>query len=346
MYRIGQVHRDRALGAFSGLALGDALGMPTQSMSRADIAAHYGPVHSLLDAVSAQPISPGMPAGSITDDTEQAVLVAGLLIDGGGRIDPMVFAKALLDWEADMIRRGLFDLLGPSTKRALELLESGVAPEEAGRTGTTNGAAMRITPVAIATPPDLDKLIDAVVAASSLTHNTSLGIAAAAAVAAAVSAGIDGADLPAALDHAERAAAAGARRGHWSAGGDIAARIRWARGWVRGMDVSTVADAVSEVIGTSVAAQESVVAAFALAEALGEKPVAALTLAAGLGGDTDTIAAMCGAILGAQHGLSGLPADLVNAVREVNRLDLEPVVDGLLELRFSHSEGDAHDHHD
>jgi ADP-ribosylglycohydrolase len=325
--------RDRALGAFWGLALGDALGMPTQSMSREQIAVQYGPVRTLLDAAPIQPISPGLAAGTVTDDTEQAVLVARLLIDSGGRIDPEIFAKELLDWEAGMIRRGLADLLGPSTKRALELLQSGVPPQEAGKTGTTNGAAMRITPVAIATPPELVGLLDAVVGASALTHNTSLGIAGAAAVAGAVSAGIDGADLSTALDHAERAAVAGAVRGHWSAGGDIAARIRWAREWVRGMQEPVLADVVAQVIGTSVAAQESVVAAFALAEALGDRPVQALTLAASIGGDTDTIAAMCGAILGAQHGLSGLPAGLVARVRAVNGLALEPVVDGLLDLR-------------
>jgi ADP-ribosylglycohydrolase len=79
------------------------------------------------------------------------------------------------------------------------------------------------------------------------------------------------------------------------------------------------------------------VAAFALAEALGDTPVEALTTAAGLGGDTDTIAAVLGAILGAQHGLSGFPPDLLAKVREVNALDLEPAVDGLLELRNSSS---------
>lgn len=324
--------RDRALGAFYGLALGDALGMPTQSMSRAEIARRYGPARTLHDAVADQPIAPGMPAGSVTDDTEQAVLLARLLVDGGGHVAPDVFAKALLEWEADMVRRGSADLLGPSTKRALELLGDGVPPGEAGRTGTTNGAAMRITPVALATPPDLGRLLDAVAATSEITHNTNLGIAAAAAVAAAVSAGVDGADLPAALDHAERAAAEGAHRGHWCAGGDIAARIHWARRWVRDLD-GDVGDAVYAVIGTSVAAQESVVAAFALVEALGHAPVDALTTAAGLGGDTDTIAAITGAILGARHGLAGLPPDLVATVRRVNRLHLEPVVDGLLELR-------------
>jgi ADP-ribosylglycohydrolase len=337
--------RDRALGAFYGLALGDALGMPTQSMSRAEIACRYGPIAALRDAVADQPIAPGMPAGSITDDTEQAMLLGQLLIRGGGRVEPEVFAKALLDWEADVARRGSSDLLGPSTKRALELLGNGTSPDEAGRTGTTNGAAMRITPVAIATAPDLGRLVEAVVAASKITHNTNLGIAAASAVAAAVSAGIDGADLPTALDLAERAADEGDRRGHWCAGGEIAARIGWVRRWVRDLGEGAsgeqgvrrrdvIGDAVYAVVGTSVAAQESVVAAFALIEALGSSPVDVLTTAAGLGGDTDTIAAIAGAILGAQHGLSGLPADLVAEVRRVNDLRLEPIVDGLLELRY------------
>ncbi|HTU72653.1 MAG TPA: ADP-ribosylglycohydrolase family protein [Trebonia sp.] len=338
--------RDRALGALYGLALGDALGMPTQSMSRAEIARRYGPIRTLRAAVPDQPIAPGMPAGSITDDTEQAVLLARLLIGGDGRVAPEAFARALLGWEADMIRRGSLDLLGPSTKRALELLGEGTPPAEAGRTGTTNGAAMRITPVAIATPPDSGRLVEAVVAASEVTHNTNLGIAAAAAVAAAVSAGIEGAGLPDALDLAERAAQEGARHGHWCAGGEIAARIRWARRWARDLGPGPsedrgdlVGDAVYAVVGTSVAAQESVVAAFALVEALGSAPIDVLTTAAGLGGDTDTIAAIAGAIVGAQHGLSGLPADLVAEVQRVNGLRLEPVVDGLLELRYRNQEG-------
>jgi ADP-ribosylglycohydrolase len=324
--------RARALGAFYGLALGDALGMPTQAMSRTQIAETYGPVTGLFDAVADQPIAPGMPAGSITDDTEQAVLVANLLVDGHGQIDPKMFADALRAWEADMITRGSLDLLGPSTKKALELLDAGVDPEQAGIQGATNGAAMRVTPVGIANRPG-EGLVHAVVQASRVTHNTSLGIAAASAIAAAVSASLDGADLGAALDEAERAADAGARQGHWVPGGEILPRIRWARKWVRGMGRTALADAIAEVIGTSVAAQESVVAAIALAAALGDDPAEALLVAAEIGGDTDTVAAMCGAILGAQHGLAGLPPDLVAQVRAVNRLDLEPLVDDLLKLR-------------
>ncbi|MET0136126.1 MAG: ADP-ribosylglycohydrolase family protein, partial [Kibdelosporangium sp.] len=142
----GQV-RSRALGAFYGLALGDALGMPTQHMSRADIAVRYGRIDTLLDAVEDQPVAPGMRAGSVTDDTEQAVLVANLLISGQGRIDPRAFADALRAWEAGMIARGSLDLLGPSTKRAIDELLQGKDISETGRYGTTNGAAMRVTPV-------------------------------------------------------------------------------------------------------------------------------------------------------------------------------------------------------
>jgi len=90
---------------------------------------------------------------------------------------------------------------------------------------------------------------------------------------------------------------------------------------------------VARVIGTSVASQESVVAAFALAEAMGDDPPSALRLAAGLGGDTDTVAAICGAMLGAAHGVDAFRPDVVETVLSVNRLEFGPLVDELLKLR-------------
>ena len=56
-----------ARGAMIGLAIGDALGMPTQSMSAERIIECYGgPVRRLMDAVPQQPIAPNMKAGSVT----------------------------------------------------------------------------------------------------------------------------------------------------------------------------------------------------------------------------------------------------------------------------------------
>jgi ADP-ribosylglycohydrolase len=72
--------RERAIGALVGLAVGDALGMPTQGLSPERIRSTIGRVTGLLPAPPDHPIAAGLPAGSVTDDTEQALLRADLLI--------------------------------------------------------------------------------------------------------------------------------------------------------------------------------------------------------------------------------------------------------------------------
>jgi ADP-ribosylglycohydrolase len=325
---------DRALGAYYGLALGDALGMPTQVMSRADVARVYGQLTGFQPAGPDNPVSAGMPAGSVTDDTDQAVIVGRLLVEGNGRIDPFRLAEELVSWEKEMQAKGSLDLLGPSTKAALEAVARGVPPQEAGRNGTTNGAAMRVTPVGIAfrTRP-LDTFLDRVVESCQVTHDTTLGISGAAAVAAAVSTGVDGGSLDDAVSAAVDAARAGARRGHWIAGADIAARIEWACDLARGLARDEALDRICALVGTSVASQESVPAAFAVLTLSDGDPWRATLMAANLGGDSDTMAAIAGAVAGSVHGLSAIPADAVRTLREVNSLDLEPLTTRLLTLR-------------
>jgi len=123
---------ERALGALYGLAIGDALGMPTQLLSPEELDRRFGAITWFQPAPDNHPIAAGLPAGHITDDTEQALLIARLLIDGGGRIEPLTLANALADWERDMVRRGSLDLLGPSTQRAISAVAAGISVEEAG----------------------------------------------------------------------------------------------------------------------------------------------------------------------------------------------------------------------
>ena len=160
--------------------------------------ARYGPLlEEFQPGAPDQPLAPGLPAGTVTDDTEQALLLARLIIEGDGADRRGGVRPALLAWEEDMRARGSLSLLGPSTKRALSALLAGTPLAETGRSGTTNGAAMRITPVGVATPAgDLDVLVGRVVTASRVTHNTGVALAGAAAVAAAVSAGVAGATVP------------------------------------------------------------------------------------------------------------------------------------------------------
>jgi ADP-ribosylglycohydrolase len=338
----------RARGTLYGLAIGDALGMPTEMLSRAQIMTRWGPLLTGFEpAPPGHPIAAGLPAGAITDDTEQAVLLGRLLVAGGGAVDPRELAEALVSWERDMAARGSLALLGPSTKRAVAAIRAGTPPETAGARGATNGAAMRIAPVGIAVNldlpepaafprqaarPALSALVDRVEAASRMTHNTGLALAGAAAVAAAVSAGVSGADVGEATAFAVDAAGIAAGRGHWVAGADVAARIEWATGLVAGLDLAAAADVIYTLVGTSLATQESVPAAFAVLAAVPASPWQACLVAASLGGDCDTIAAMVGAVAGACHGIEAFPPEAIAAI-DAHGLDLASLADDLAALR-------------
>ena len=219
----------RAYGALAGLALGDALGMPTQAMSPQQIQTVYGHVTGLVDGDKSQPYAPGMAAGSVTDDTEQALLIASLLLKGHGsglNLDASEFSHALLAWEDSMIERGSLDLLGPSTKAALERVRAGEDPLRVGGEGTTNGAAMRVTPIGIAaSTSDQQLFADAVWSSCQVTHATRQGFQSAALVAAAVSLGIDAgaADVTDLLWKAVAFVRSLPERGAWSPEPDVVA---------------------------------------------------------------------------------------------------------------------------
>lgn len=325
----------RALGALYGLAIGDALGMPTQSLARPAIEESFGTIlEGFLPAAPDHPIAAGMVAGSITDDTEQALILAQLIVDGKGRVDGAEFARRLIAWEDDMRSRGSLDLLGPSTKAALAALMAGTDPAEAGRFGVTNGAAMRITPMGVAVRcDDLDGLIDEVVEVSAVTHNTGKALAGASAVAAAVSAGVGGASLSEAREIAIEAASRAGHKGYWVAGADVATRIRWAVKLVERHNQSDALDLTYRLIGTSVAVEESIPAAFALLAVAGEDPWLVARLCASVGGDCDTIAAIAGAIAGACGGVEAFPIEARMLVSKVNHLNLEATATTLVELR-------------
>ena len=334
----------RAYGALAGLALGDALGMPTQAMSPEQIRAVYGRITGLVDGDASQPYAPGMPAGSVTDDTEQALLIASLLVRGRGTssgrvaLDAGEFAHALLAWEDSMIERGSLDLLGPSTKAALERVRAGEDPLTVGGAGTTNGAAMRVTPIGIAvSTEDPEAFAEAVWSSCRVTHATRQGFQSAALVAAAVSMGIDAQRtftfpedvrslLWKALTYVESLPA----RGAWTPEPDVVAATR------RAMQLVANPSCLSrkllvEQVGTSVASAHAIPMAFAL---LARAPSPQVFIDAGsIGGDTDTIGAIAGAMLGAAIGVRYLPAGMLSRIEEVSHLILQPIASKLLELR-------------
>ena len=335
----------RAYGALAGLALGDALGMPTQAMSPEQIRAVYGRITGLVDGDASQPYAPGMPAGSVTDDTEQALLIASLLVRGRGSssgrvaLDAGEFAHALLAWEDSMIERGSLDLLGPSTKAALERVRAGEDPLTVGGAGTTNGAAMRVTPIGIAMPTaDPQAFADAVWSSCQVTHATRQGFQSAALVAAAVSMGIDAPrspslDLRSLLWKALTYVDSLPERGAWTPDPDVVAATRRTMQLVANPASSSL-ECLIEQVGTSVASAQAIPMAFALL-ARDPSPQALLD-AANIGGDTDTIGAIAGAILGAALGFEVFVGRGLAQVELASHLDLPSVALELLELRAAH----------
>lgn len=323
----------RARGALYGLAIGDALGMPTELLPRRQVALLFPTLTSFESGPASNEISAGTPAATVTDDTRQALILAQLLVEGQGHVDARRFIDELLAW-ADAAEADGSEQLGPSSRRALEAVRRGVPLETAGRRGDTNGAAMRIAPLGVAVPVDpLDRLLDRVEEACRPTHFTGLAIAGAAAVAAAVSAGVGGASFAEACAIARQAASDGQVRGHYAAGASVAERLVWAVDLVTGLDEESALDAIERLIGTGVATQEAVPAAFAIAARWPTDPWRACLAAARLGGDSDTIAAMTGAILGACVGEAGFPAEAIDRVAQVNGLDLPRLVERLLAVR-------------
>lgn len=320
---------DRAEGALYGLAIGDALGMPSQTLSQQVIQARYGRIEGFVAPFEGHPISHGLSAAQVTDDTEQSLLLAQRLIAHPDGFDDAEWARDLLAWETRIRAKGLRDLLGPSSKAALDALLAGAPPAETGQNGTTNGAAMRIAPLGIMTPPRPARIAERVAETSRVTHNTGEAIAAAAAVAMVVSAGIDGATFDETLPLALDAARLGQKMGNAVGVDDVADRIETA------LTVAQTGslDLLIHTTGTSVKSHESVPAAFgllALAEGDGWK---AVLMAANVGDDTDTIGAMAGAMAGACSGAARLPRDAIQRISDANDLNIPTIARQLIVLR-------------
>lgn len=324
---------DRARGCLFGIALGDAMGMPTQTLTREISLARYGVIEDFVAPFDDHPVSHGLLAAQVTDDTEQAILLAQRLIQAPGAFDPKGWAQDLLDWEADVKKRGLRDLLGPSSKAALDAISIGVNPEDAAKKGTTNGAAMRIPPVGIAQPAgNISALIDKVEQTCRVTHFTGEAIAGSAAVAAAISALVEGAKLTHACNLAVRASRLGQSRGSKAGVDDMPDRISKA--------IQLAESGISPIdlaanFGTSVASHESVPTAFGLFVLSGGDVWRTAVMAANIGDDTDTIGAISCAMCGAASGVAGFPPDKLATLKSANTLNIETIALGLIALRES-----------
>jgi len=318
---------ERAVGCLTGVAVGDAMGMPSELWSRRKVKERFGRIEGFLPGPDDHFIVKGFRAGQFTDDTAQTLKICESIIANEGRVDPDSVARAILSW-AEEENAFETNALGPSSQKALLRIKEGVPVEEAGSTGDTNGAAMRIAPIGILRRPgDPKGLVDDVERACLATHNTNVAIAGAAMLAAAISAAMETDDWDEILDAAFEAHDEGMGRGNDTFGASSKERTRLAIELVsaKAGEEEEVMDRLYDLIGAGVATTEAVPTAIALSYYAGGDPARTCLLAANLGGDCDTVGAMAGALSGAFAGIEAFPSGWVHTVGEVNRVDLEGV---------------------
>lgn len=272
---------DRAIGALVGLAVGDAVGTTLEFEGR-----DTRPV--LTDMVGGGPFD--LRPGEWTDDTAMALALADSLLARGG-LDPDDLMRRFVRWwrHGEYSCTGACFDIGITTRVALARFErsgEGFAgntdPMSAG-----NGSLMRLAPVAIwGVAAGEAAMRQAARDQSRTTHAAAACLDACEAWALIVRAAIGGADLPSALAAARALEAVE----------PIAAIL--AGGW-QGKPREDVASS-GYVAHSLEAALWCVDRTSGFAEAV--------LLAANLGDDADTTAAITGQLAGALYGESGIPA--------------------------------------
>ncbi|EPJ9671017.1 TPA: ADP-ribosylglycohydrolase family protein [Citrobacter freundii] len=325
---------ERILGALYGQALGDAMGMPSELWPRARVKAHFGWIDRFLPGPQENNAACYFGRAEFTDDTSMALCLADALLARDGEIDPDLIGRNILDWA---LRFDAFNknVLGPTSKIALNAIRDGKPVAELENNGVTNGAAMRVSPLGCLLPArDLDAFIDDVALASSPTHKSDLAIAGAVVVAWAISRAIEGEawtdiveSLPAIALHAQQK-----RITTFSA--SLSARLEMALKIVRNADGAEAAsEQLYQVIGAGTSTIESVACAIAMVELAQTDPNRCAILCANLGGDTDTIGAMATAICGALQGISAINPAWKQELDTVNQLDFNRYATALARLR-------------
>lgn len=280
---------DRARGVMSGLAIGDSFG---DASRKPDNQLAYGITTDF-----------GEGASWSTDDTEFGLLTAQTLIEANGRLTPEIVAEA---WKKHVVTQGEeLNRGGNSEMEAAANLRRGLMPPYTGLYNAyafSDGAAMRAAPIGIVFAGDLPGAAQAAEIDASISHCRD-GVWGAQSVACAVAAAVAGASFEEILD----AVLYPVPKTSWyyytfQLAMDI---VRQADG--RLLDAwMPLHDRLATRYKASV--PEAVSQAFGVLALSHEDFRTGVITAGNFGRDADTIAAICGAVLGGMYGYKAIPA--------------------------------------
>ena len=297
---------DDARGVLLGLACGDALGRPVEFMSADAITTEHGRLDEMVGHGTWN-----QPAGTITDDTEQALCIARSVVEKRG-FEPADIAARFVAWyDSDP-----FDI-GRMTMQSLSRLKHGDEWNEAGQQvwesspegqNAGNGSVMRCPPLAIPYATDRDRLAEVSRQSSRITHADPRCTGGCAILNLTIAGLLANSETPLqdALDEVDNAPE----------------------------ELTTALEPIAR--GESPNLQTSGYVVHSLQTALhdglrADTATEAIVTAVNRGGDTDTIGAIAGAVAGARFGASELPDRWLSTIDKTE--ELKTLAEQLAEMR-------------
>ncbi|HSV28643.1 MAG TPA: ADP-ribosyl-[dinitrogen reductase] hydrolase, partial [Candidatus Omnitrophota bacterium] len=283
---------DRALGAFLGFAVGDALGATVEFMTKGEIAAQYG-VHRKMIGGGWLHLAPGQ----VTDDTDMALALGRSLVRQG-----TFDAKDVCDEFALWLKGGPVDV-GNTCRRGIRrymlhgTVEGPFCDGDAG-----NGAAMRVLPLALATIHSPDLAEQWAIAQAHITHHHPLSDDATLAFVGMVRALLQGQGIKGAREVANAL---------------VAKHKTFRFDPFRGQSTAYVVDTVQTVFHTYFRTD-------------GFKSCVVETV--NQGGDADTTGALAGMLAGATYGVAEIPSAWLGKLDKKVHEEIRAMVPRLLEL--------------
>ena len=291
---------DRAVAAYLGLAIGDALGATVEFLTPNEIRHQHG-IHREIRGGGWLHLK----AGQVTDDTTMALALGKAILAQGGRVEPLACAQAFDAW----MRTKPIDIGNTVRRNLVAFRRSGnpVAPPSEHDAG--NGAAMRLLPAALASfGQPAEEVLRATRAQAHVTHHNPVSDAA-----------CD--TLTAMLHLALRKVGAGGTAELRPLANSLVSQFPVfafdgrRRDNPSGYVVETMQAVLQALFGTT-------------------SFEACLVDVVNRGGDADTTGAICGMLAGAVYGLEAIPRRWLKVldakVREACEMQARALVDGVL----------------
>ncbi|MFE2559502.1 ADP-ribosylglycohydrolase family protein [Streptomyces sp. NPDC059352] len=320
--------KQAATGSLVGLALGDALGFPTEFKDVPSILAAFGPWREM-----ALPLTRGQ--AYVTDDTQMTLALARGVRTAMDRgvLAPLRLARPVRDEFVDWYHSPENNRApGNTCLRACRLLDGDRLWQDASQIGSKGcGANMRVAPIGLVPGLSEEQRAGAAQLQSALTHGHPTALAASDLTARAVYLLARGVDPAGLVGQLRSYAYENRSRYHehwlgdlWTRAQDPSARHFVERGWDECLAVLERLDAVQRTAdpeldpcaytGDGWIAEEALATGLLCFLLFPDEPLTALRRAACTRGDSDSIAALAGAFAGAHLGADAWPKEWAERV--------------------------------